>query len=248
MVAAFTVLAAGTFGMIAVAYANTPLPATTQAEAVAQGSAIYYNDGKTLIAKVGTPRVILDDINKVPRHVQDAVIAIENDTFRGDSGISIPGMVRSVYMTATGQQLQGASTITQQMARNYYDGLSQEVSIKRKIKEILVAVKLDKSMTKDQILLQYLNTVPFGRAYGIEAAAQAYFKKHVEQLTPEQGAYLAARIQTPALDADSPGCRAGSRTSSTPWPSSTRPSTASCRARPSSPRPSPSATTTNWAV
>ncbi|TQS19786.1 penicillin-binding protein [Microbispora hainanensis] len=202
--AAFTVLAAGTFGMIAVAYANTPVPEATQAEAIAQGSAIYYNDGKTLIAKVGTPRVILDDINKVPRHVQDAVIAIENDTFRDDSGISIPGMIRSVYMTATGQQLQGASTITQQMARNYYDGLSQEVSIKRKIKEIFVAVKLDKEMTKDQILLQYLNTVPFGRAYGIEAAAQAYFKKHVEQLTVEQGAYLAARIQTPSLDADSP--------------------------------------------
>ncbi|WP_204051117.1 transglycosylase domain-containing protein [Microbispora siamensis] len=208
LVAAFTVLAAGTFGMIAVAYANTPTPTATQAEAVAQGSAIYYNDGKTLIAKVGTPRVILDNINKVPRHVQDAVIAIENNTFREDSGISIPGMIRSVWMTATGQQLQGASTITQQMARNYYDGLSQEVSFKRKIKEIFVAVKLDKEMPKDQILLQYLNTVPFGRAYGIEAAAQAYFKKHVEQLTPEQGAYLAARIQTPALDADAPRLQA----------------------------------------
>ncbi|TQS24911.1 transglycosylase domain-containing protein [Microbispora sp. KK1-11] len=204
LVAAFTVLVAGLFGMIAVAYANTPTPTATQAEAVAQGSTIYYSDGKTLIGKVGTPRVILDSINKVPRHVQDAVIAIENNTFREDSGISIPGMIRSVYMTATGQQLQGASTITQQMARNYYDGLSQEVSIKRKIKEIFVAVKLDKEMPKDQILLQYLNTVPFGRAYGIEAAAQAYFKKHVDKLTVEQGAYLAARIQTPALDADSP--------------------------------------------
>ncbi|WP_169983618.1 transglycosylase domain-containing protein [Microbispora sp. H10836] len=204
LVAAFTVLAVGTFGMIAVAYANTPTPTATQADAIAEGSAIYYNDGKTLIAKVGTPRVIVNDIKKVPRHVQDAVIAIENKTFRDDSGISIPGMVRSVWMTATGQQLQGASTITQQMARNYYDGLSQEVSIKRKFKEIFVAVKLDQEMTKDQILLQYLNTVNFGRAYGIEAAAMAYFKKHVDQLTPEQGAYLAARIQTPALDADSP--------------------------------------------
>ncbi|MGW5263364.1 transglycosylase domain-containing protein [Microbispora sp. NPDC004025] len=204
LVAAFTVLAVGTFGMIAVAYANTPTPTATQADAISEGSAIYYNDGKTLIAKVGTPRVIVNDIKKVPRHVQDAVIAIENKTFRDDSGISISGMIRSVYMTATGQQLQGASTITQQMARNYYDGLSQEVSIKRKFKEIFVAVKLDQEMTKDQILLQYLNTVNFGRAYGIEAAAMAYFKKHVDQLTQEQGAYLAARIQTPALDADSP--------------------------------------------
>ncbi|GGO25236.1 carboxypeptidase [Microbispora rosea subsp. aerata] len=204
LVAAFTVLAAGVFGMIAVAYANTPVPTGTQAEAVAEGSAIYYSDGKSLIAKVGTPRVILDSLDKVPKHVQDAVIAIENDTFWTDSGISISGMIRSVYMTATGQQLQGASTITQQMARNYYDGLSQEVSIKRKVKEIFVAIKLDKEMSKEKILLQYLNTVPFGRAYGIEAAAQAYFKKHVEQLTVEQGAYLAARIQTPSLDANSP--------------------------------------------
>ncbi|MBX6382904.1 MAG: penicillin-binding protein [Microbispora sp.] len=208
VLAGCAVLAAGVFGMIIVAYNSVPLPTATQAAAVSEGSAIYYSDGKTLIAKVGTPRVILDDLNKVPKHVQDAVISIENDTFWTDSGISVSGMVRSVYMTVTGQQRQGASTITQQMARNYYDGLSQEVSIKRKIKEIIVAVKLDKTLSKQQILLQYLNTVPFGRAWGIEAAAQAYFGKHVQQLTVEQGAYLAARIQTPALDADSPRLRA----------------------------------------
>ncbi|WP_204075471.1 transglycosylase domain-containing protein [Planotetraspora phitsanulokensis] len=203
VVAGFTILAAGVFGMIAVAYANTPVPQATQDEAVSQGSSIYYADGKTLIARVGTAREIVP-LSDVPPHVQDAVISIENKTFWDDSGVSVPGMARSLWMTATGQQLQGASTITQQMARNYYDGLSQDVSIKRKLKEIFVAVKLNKEMDKDKILEQYLNTVPFGRAYGIQAAAKAYFKKTAKQLTPAEGAYLAARIQTPALDADSP--------------------------------------------
>ncbi|MEV0971561.1 transglycosylase domain-containing protein [Microtetraspora glauca] len=199
VVAAFTILVAGVFGMIAVAYANTPVPTGKQAEATAQGSVIYYRDGKTAIARVGQTRVIIDDIKKIPRHVQDAVIAAENRSFREDAGISFSGLMRSVWMTVSGEQIQGASTITQQMARNYYDGLSRDVSAQRKIKEIFVAIKLNKSMSKDDILLQYLNTVPFGRgANGIEAAARAFFKKHVWELNEGQAAYLAGRIQSPS--------------------------------------------------
>ncbi|MFI6739491.1 transglycosylase domain-containing protein [Nonomuraea sp. NPDC050451] len=205
LVAGFVVLAAGLFGMIMVAYANTPVPTADQAksDALAQQSTIYYRDGKTEIAKLGTPREIVP-ISKMDLTVRDAAVAIENKTFYEDSGISISGMFRSVWMTATGQQLQGASTITQQMARNYYDGLSQEVSIKRKVMEVFVAVKLDEELTKDQILENYLNTVNFGRAYGVQAAAKAYFgeKATAAKLTPEQGAYLAARIQQPNWDAD----------------------------------------------
>ncbi len=199
VVVGFTVLVAGVFGMIAIAYANTPIPKATQADATAQGSVIYYRDGKTAIGRVGETRVIIDDINKIPRHVQDAVIAAENRSFREDAGISFSGLMRSVWMTVSGEQVQGASTITQQMARNYYDGLSREVSAQRKIKEIFVAIKLNKSMSKDEILLQYLNTVPFGRgANGIEAAARAFFKKHVWELNEAQAAYLAGRIQSPS--------------------------------------------------
>ncbi|MFC0554013.1 transglycosylase domain-containing protein [Planotetraspora thailandica] len=182
---------------------NTPVPTATQATATAQGSSIYYSDGKTLIARVGMARENIP-FSEMPPAIRDAVVATENKTFWDDSGISIPGMARSVWMTATGQQLQGASTITQQMARNYYDGLSQDVSIKRKFKEIFVSVKLDQSLTKEKILEQYLNTVNFGRAYGIQAASKAYFNKPAKSLTVEQAAYLAGRIQTPALDADSP--------------------------------------------
>ncbi|WP_084955389.1 transglycosylase domain-containing protein [Thermoactinospora rubra] len=204
--AGMVILAAGLFGMMAVAYANIDVPTATQADAQAQASTIYYADGKTEIAKIGKRRTIvpLDKMNPVLR---DAVIAIENDTFYEDEGISVPGMVRSVWMTVTGQQLQGASTITQQMVRNYYDGLSQEVSIQRKIKEIFVAMKVDNELTKDKILETYLNTVNFGAAWGVEEAAQAYFGKSAAKVTPAEAAYLAARIQQPAWSEEDPALK-----------------------------------------
>ncbi|MEQ4715983.1 transglycosylase domain-containing protein [Nonomuraea sp. B19D2] len=210
VMAGFVVLAAGLFGMIMVAYANTPVPTAddAKAEALAQQSTLYYRDGKTEIAKLGTKRERVP-ISKMDQTVRDAAVAIENNTFYEDSGISISGMFRALYMTATGQQLQGASTITQQMASNYYDGLNREVSIKRKVMEIFVAVKLNDELSKDQILENYLNTVNFGRAYGVEAAAKAYFgdKVTAAKLTPEQGAYLAARIQQPNWEPDAPALK-----------------------------------------
>ncbi|MEV0197990.1 transglycosylase domain-containing protein [Nonomuraea sp. NPDC050691] len=201
VLAGFAVVTAGVFGMIAVAYANMPMPSEDQVQDSVDdmGSVIYYANGKDVLAKLGTKRVPVE-INQIPRHVQDAVIAAENSSFREDSGISFSGMVRSVFSTVSGAQVQGASTITQQMARNYYDGLSQERTVERKIKEIFVAVKLNKQLSKDQILRQYLNTIYFGRgAYGIGAAAKEFFgsKTSVAKLTPEQGAYLAGRIQNP---------------------------------------------------
>ncbi|MFI9552199.1 transglycosylase domain-containing protein [Nonomuraea endophytica] len=205
LVVGVVVVAAGVFGMIMVGYSLTPMPTQAQAQASVddQGSVIRYANGKVL-ARIGTKRKPVDNISEIPKHVQDAVIAAENSSYRDDSGISFSGMVRSLWSTATGQQVQGASTITQQMARNYYDGLSQERSLQRKVKEIFVAVKLNKSLSKEQILLQYLNTIYFGRGtYGIGAAAEAFFgKKKVSELTPEQGAYIAGRIQNPsAFDA-----------------------------------------------
>ncbi|MCF6470542.1 penicillin-binding protein [Nonomuraea sp. MG754425] len=197
MVAGLVVLVAGLFGMIMVAYANTPLPLTVQDEAVEQGSIIYYRDGKTEIAHLGTKRQIVP-LTKVPRHVQDAFIAAENRTFRTDPGISLSGITRAVWSTVTGRQVQGGSTITQEMARGYYDGLSQERTVQRKVKEIFVSIRAGQEMTKDQILANYLNTIYFGRgADGIQAAAQAFFDKDVDKLTVAEGAYLAGRIQSP---------------------------------------------------
>ncbi|MEU8267942.1 transglycosylase domain-containing protein [Sphaerisporangium sp. NPDC049002] len=194
----FAVLAAGVFGMIAVAYANTPLPSENDAQkaATAQASTFLYSDGSTM-ARLGTERKAVK-LADVPKYVQDAVVAAENDTFWTDPGISLSGIARSAWSTATGTQLQGASTITQQMARNYFNGLSQEVAIKRKVKEIFIAIKLDKDWDKEKVLEYYLNTVPFGRnTYGIEAAAQKFFGHGVKKLTKAEGAYLAGRIQQP---------------------------------------------------
>jgi membrane peptidoglycan carboxypeptidase len=192
-----TVLVAGLFGMIMVAYANTPLPTQTQQQATEQGSIIYYRDGKTEIARLGTKREIVP-ISKIPLHVQDAFIAVENRTFRTDPGISVSGIMRAVWSTVSGQQVQGGSTITQEMARAYYDGLSQERTLKRKVLEIFVSIRAGKEMSKDEIMAIYLNTIYFGRgADGIQAAAQAYFDKDVDELTLAEGAYLAGRIQSP---------------------------------------------------
>ncbi|MGW3342560.1 transglycosylase domain-containing protein [Nonomuraea rubra] len=192
-----TVLVAGLFGMIMVAYANTPLPTQTQQQATEQGSIIYYRDGKTEIARLGTKREIVP-ISRIPLHVQDAFIAVENRTFRTDPGISVSGTLRAVWSTVSGQQVQGGSTITQEMARGYYDGLSQERTLTRKIMEILVSIRAGKEMSKDEIMAIYLNTIYFGRgANGIQAAAQAYFDKDVDELTHAEGAYLAGRIQSP---------------------------------------------------
>ncbi|HLU73514.1 MAG TPA: transglycosylase domain-containing protein [Nonomuraea sp.] len=198
VLATFVVLSGGMLGMIMVAYSLTPVPREDQIqEGVTDQESVIVDRNGVELARLGTKRIPVK-YDQVPRPVQDAVIAAENDSFREDSGISFSGMVRSLWSTVSGQQVQGASTITQQMARGYYDGLSQERSIQRKIKEIFVAVKLNKVLPKETILEQYLNTIYFGRgAYGIGAASKAFFGKPVEKLTPEQGAYLAGRIQNP---------------------------------------------------
>ncbi|WP_431895694.1 transglycosylase domain-containing protein [Nonomuraea sp. bgisy101] len=189
-------------GLFGIAWAMTPIPDSTQKEATAQGSVIYYRDGKSVLAKQGVNRKNVK-LGQVPAHVRDAVIAAENRSFYSDGGVSLKGTARAVWSTVTGQQLQGGSTITQQMVRNYYSGLSQERSITRKFKEILISIKVDQSKSKDWVLEQYLNTIYFGRgANGVQAAAQAYFGKNVEDLTVAEGAYLAAVIQQPSRFAD----------------------------------------------
>ena len=192
-------------GGFALAYAVTPIPDGAKPAALAQRSVIFYRDGKTVLATQGVnrTRVALD---RVPPHVRNAVIAAENRTFYEDQGVSITGTLRAMWSTLTGRQLQGGSTITQQMVRNYYSGLSQERSITRKLKEILIALKVDRSKPKDWVLEQYLNTIYFGRgAHGIQAAAQAYFGKNVGDLSVAEGAYLAAVIQQPSRFADPKG-------------------------------------------
>ncbi|XRQ04459.1 transglycosylase domain-containing protein [Actinomadura welshii] len=188
----------------AVAYLFTPVPSPLE-KAVAQGPTFYYSDGKTQIAKTGVNRDAVD-LDRIPESTRNAVIAAENGTFYDDPGVSVQGTTRAFWSTVTGQQLQGGSTITQQMVRNYYGGIGKERSITRKLKEIMVALKVDQEKPKDWILEQYLNTIYFGRsAYGVQAAAKAYYGKDVSKLTPAEGAYIAAAIQQPSYFADPTG-------------------------------------------
>ncbi|MEV0660798.1 transglycosylase domain-containing protein [Actinomadura luteofluorescens] len=189
-----------------VAYVFTPVP-SAQEQAIAQGPTFYYSDGKTQIAKTGMNRDAVK-LDRIPESTRAAVIAAENRSFYNDPGVSVQGTARALWSTATGKQLQGGSTITQQMVRNYYGGIGKDRSVTRKLKEIMVSLKVGREKDKDWILEQYLNTIYFGRdAYGVQAAAHAYYDKDVSKLTPAEGAYLAAAIQQPSNFADPTGPR-----------------------------------------
>ncbi|MFL0580609.1 transglycosylase domain-containing protein [Dietzia sp. 179-F 9C3 NHS] len=168
-----------------------------------QISEIYQSDGTTMIGRIVPPegnRTIVE-LDAVPVHVRNAVIAAEDRSFYTNEGFDPTGIARAVIGQVTGEaSAGGGSTITQQYVKNTLVG--DERTYERKAKEILIAAKMTNDWSKDQILAAYLNTIYFGRgAYGISSAANAYFNKPVEALTIEEGALLAGIIQSPsALD------------------------------------------------
>lgn len=165
--------------------------------AEAQSSVVYYNDGKTELGRFEKVDRTVVSLSDVPEDVQHAVLAAEDRDFYSNAGISPVGIMRAAWNNLTGGDTQGGSTITQQYARNAY--LTQDQTWKRKLKEAILAIKLNREVSKDDILENYLNTIYFGRgAYGIQAASQAYFRKDVQDLTAAQGAVLAALIRAPS--------------------------------------------------
>jgi membrane peptidoglycan carboxypeptidase len=161
-----------------------------------QVATILYSDG-TVMARIGTVNRTVVHLDQVPKDVQWDIIAAEDRNFYNEPGVSITGTVRAALNDVTGGDTQGGSGITQQYAKNAY--LSNSRTLSRKLKELAIAVKLSRDYSKDQILEFYLNTVYFGRgAYGIQAAAQAFFDKDVSQLTVSEGAVLAALLRAPS--------------------------------------------------
>ena len=143
----------------------------------------------------GVNRVFVP-LDAVPKVVVDAVIATEDKGFFDHGGIDPVGIMRATIADVRGKPLQGGSTITQQYVKNVY--LGRERTLSRKIREAALAVKLERKLSKEQILERYLNTVYFGRgAYGVQAAAKAYFGKDVGQLELKEAAYLAGLIRSP---------------------------------------------------
>ncbi|MFH9686512.1 transglycosylase domain-containing protein [Streptomyces sp. NPDC017413] len=176
-------------------YQLVDIPAANAA-ATAQSNVYLYNDG-SVIARDGDVNREKVKLSQVPATVQHAVLAAEDRNFYSDHAVDVKAMVRAGWNTVTGKGKQGGSTITQQYVKNYY--LGQERTVLRKAKEFFIAVKLDREKTKDQIFQGYLNTSYFGRnAYGVQAAAQAYYSKNVEDLTTAEGAYLASLLNAPS--------------------------------------------------
>ncbi|MFI8087216.1 transglycosylase domain-containing protein [Streptomyces sp. NPDC086080] len=164
------------------------------ADAELQGNVYKYSDG-SVMARRGYNRDIVD-LARVPKDVQRTFVAAENKSFYKDSGVDLKGTARGLLNTLSGKGAQGGSTITQQYVKNYY--LTQDQTVTRKMKELVISLKLDREKSKDYILAGYINTSYYGRgAYGIQAAAQAYYRVDAEDLTVEQGAYLAALLQAP---------------------------------------------------
>lgn len=159
---------------------------------------VYSADGK-FIAEFGDSRRYPVAITEVPAQTKHAVIAIEDAHFYQHIGLDWRGIARAVWLTATtrDERVPGGSTITQQVARNFY--LSNEYSYLRKFKEMLLALKMEKELSKDEILGLYLNKIFFGnRAYGIAAAAEFYYGKTLEQLTLAESATLAGIPKFPS--------------------------------------------------
>lgn len=139
------------------------------------------------------------DLNQIPKNLQDAIIATEDKNFYHHKGYDITGLARSTVVNImSGHVVQGASTITQQLARILF--LSNEKTYTRKIKELVIAARIEKTISKDQILEMYLNNVYLGSgAYGVEGASQVYFNKHLKDLTLAECALLAGLPQAPSV-------------------------------------------------
>ncbi|MFJ9564372.1 transglycosylase domain-containing protein [Streptomyces fuscichromogenes] len=176
-------------------YMTVSIPAGN-ALAQTQSNVYKYSDG-SILARKGTVNREIVDLSKVPKDVQHTFVAAENKGFYGDNGIDLRGMARGLYNTARGRGTQGGSTITQQYVKNYY--LDQDQTVTRKLKELVISLKVDREKSKDYILAGYINTSYYGRgAYGIQAAAQAYYRVDADKLSVQQGAYLAALLQAPS--------------------------------------------------
>ena len=158
---------------------------------------VYSRDGK-LIAQIGEQRRIPVTYDEVPEMVRQAFIAAEDDQFFQHSGFDYPGIARSLLVNVVpGRRLQGASTITQQTARNLF--LTQDRTWRRKVQEMFLTYRIEREFSKQEILGLYLNVISFGkRTYGVAAAADYYFGKDLGELTLAEAATLARVPQAPS--------------------------------------------------
>ncbi|MEU5139901.1 transglycosylase domain-containing protein [Streptomyces sp. NPDC021139] len=181
-------------GAAGLAYAMVSVPVIDES-ATAQNNVYYWADNTQMVATGGDRNRQSVDLSQIPKAMRNAVISQENKTFYSDSGIDPKGIARAVFNMAKGGETQGGSTITQQYVKNaMLNDQSQTVS--RKVKEIFVSIKVGTDVSKDDILEGYLNSAYYGRgAYGIQAAARAYFNVDAVDLNPGQCAFLSSVLK-----------------------------------------------------
>ncbi len=204
------VFAAGALGVIGVAgfsawylhNLNKNLPDYQQLAEYAPPvtTRVYAGDG-SLVAEFARERRLFVPIEAMPDHIKYAFVSAEDKSFYEHAGLDFRGLVRAQLSNVSnilrGRRLEGGSTITQQVAKNFL--LTSEQRIERKLREMLIARKMERTFTKDHILELYLNEIYLGnRSYGVAAAALNYFDKSLDELTIEEAAYLAAITKGPS--------------------------------------------------
>lgn len=188
-------------GIFLLFYFSKDLPTIEQISSrqVSQSTKIFDRTGKILLYEIssGQERTVVP-LENMPKYLKDATISIEDERFYEEPAFDWKGIVRALIVNVRhGQTRQGASTITQQLARNAF--LTAEQTIGRKIKEVILATRINQYYTKDQILALYLNEIPYGATtYGVEAASEAFFDKRVDELNLAQSATIAALPKAPS--------------------------------------------------
>jgi len=192
----------GGFGFIAgavlfaLAYFTVDIP-DPNAYVNSQSTIIQYSNGEE-IGRVGTQNRQIIPLAKIPLNIRHAVLAAEDRGFYSNRAFSVTGIARAIFNNLKGGSLQGGSTITQQYAKTAF--LTPSRTIQRKIKELVISIKLENQLSKDQIFESYLNTIYFGRgSYGVMTASQQYFNRNVDQLTNAQAAVIASILRSPGL-------------------------------------------------
>ncbi|HTA54653.1 MAG TPA: transglycosylase domain-containing protein [Candidatus Acidoferrales bacterium] len=183
-------------GMVASYARNLPDISRMADYQPASSTRIFARDG-TLLASVYKENRVWVPISRVPPIVRDAFVANEDHNFYNHHGVDLGSIVRAAFADLTHQEFQGASTITQQLARRLF--LNDQVSLSRKVQEALLAIEIERYYTKDEILERYLNIIYLGAgAYGVDAAAHTYFGRGVDSLTLAQAAMLAGIVAAPS--------------------------------------------------
>jgi membrane peptidoglycan carboxypeptidase len=195
--ALISVIGAFLLGFVAFVYFSRDLPAPGQIKRSSGFSTTFYDrDGKVLFEMFEDKNRIPVTIKDIPQNLKDATVAIEDKSFYQHKGFSTWGVIRSIIVFPIRGKLGGGSTLTQQLVKNVL--LTQERTLTRKIKELVLAVEIERRFTKDEILEMYLNEAPYGGTFwGVQSAAKGYFGKDVKELSLVEAAIIAGLPQSP---------------------------------------------------